>query len=202
MSIEFRTDFWNIVNKHAGTSHELSPRILDFIQKHGFDIPHFRILDKETSEKLIQEMREKQKEKLGFDLYDPTLDDEYARNYDFTVIFALPKQVSQYWRKGNDSEWSAGLDNVGPDIIPWGYYYRKTIAGIRNDIDESNEKGDLYFDRVPGVAHELSHYYIWNVSSQLSEAELREQRDNETHAEQMRSIQSVLAEYLEEKPEE
>lgn len=200
MTDGFRTDFWTIAERARGSSHELSPKIIDFIRQHGFDIPHFRILDKAQSDELIREIREKQKEKLGLDLYDPEQDDEYPIDHDFTVIFALPKQISQYWKKGDDSAWSRGLDNTGPDIIPWGNYYRRTIHGIRNDIDTSNNKGDLYFDRVPGIAHELTHYYIWNVSSQLSEMELMKERENEQHARQMRSIKAALAEYLEEEP--
>lgn len=198
MSREFRTDFWKIVHNHNGTSHELSPKIIDFVQRHGFDIPHFRILDNATSESEISRIREEQAERLGTHFSDLQEEDEFRPKHEFTVIFVLPKQVSQYWKKGNGSSWTGGLPDVGADIIPWGYYYRKTIGNIRSDIDRSNENGDLYFDRVPGIAHTLEHYYIWNVSTQLSETDIRKQQEDKARSEQMTVIKDILAEYLEE----
>ena len=203
VSSKFKEQFWHVMDRKSMTRPEISARIKQFILEHGFDVPYFRIMGREAGENYLQQVVAPEY------LHPEHSDEEDEREYKIgddsvMMIFDLPKPVAQYWKKAEGGPWSRGLPekNVGPEVVPWGYFYRRMIDTVRKAVDAEDREGKLHIRRIRSVAHApLQHYYIFEVSRwpHRDEPMLHTRLDIDK-VRQTQAIRDVLNEYLEEEP--
>jgi hypothetical protein len=110
----------------------------------GYDFPQIEILQGFQARQFLRETH------LG----------RSNENQDSILVINFPPPISRMWYRGGYASGFGRTTTVANGQVEWGYFYRQALPKIHEVINNEQEFGTLFFDRLNSTGqHDPQRYY-------------------------------------------
>ena len=152
---EFMNEFDNLLEENMANNRGITRKIFEYIKNKGLDKPEFFISAGKHASDVLK----------GFDI-----DYSFCQD-DILLIFLLPKELDQYWWKGEGCSLhdynEKHFEEDKKQIIEWKYFYRKLLPIIWEQRDAFVDNHKIWFNRINEISQhdQKKYYYIWAIKN-------------------------------------